>query len=70
MSANISVGAKHYGGKSLLITNKSSAVMLRPSNIGMLRILVQAFNSALEADSPASFNCDRNFRFNNPKTVH
>ncbi len=35
MSANISVGAKYYGSKSLLITNKLSAVMLRPSNIGM-----------------------------------
>ncbi len=33
--ANISVGEKHYGSKSLLITNKLSAVMLRPSNIGM-----------------------------------
>ena len=33
--ANIFVGAKHSGSKSLLITNKLSAVMLRPSNIGM-----------------------------------
>ncbi|XZO02563.1 MAG: hypothetical protein ACM65L_01845 [Microcoleus sp.] len=33
--ANISVGEKYYGSKSLLITNKLSAVMLRPSNIGM-----------------------------------
>ena len=28
--ANIPVGAKHYGNKSLLVTHKLSAVMLRP----------------------------------------
>ncbi|MEG3882472.1 hypothetical protein QT972_34545, partial [Microcoleus sp. herbarium7] len=28
--ANIPVGAKHFGSKSLLITNKLSAGMLRP----------------------------------------
>ncbi|MGB8690515.1 MAG: hypothetical protein WCD53_24715 [Microcoleus sp.] len=33
--ANISVGAKHSGSKSLLKTNKLSAVMLRPCKIGM-----------------------------------
>ncbi len=33
--AKVSVGAKHYGSKSLLVTNKLSAVMLRPSKIGM-----------------------------------
>ncbi|MEG5056762.1 MULTISPECIES: hypothetical protein [unclassified Microcoleus] len=34
--ANISVGAKHSGHKSLLLTNKLSAGMLRPYKIGML----------------------------------
>ena len=33
--ANIFVGAKHSGSKSLLITNKLSAGMLRPYKIGM-----------------------------------
>ncbi len=28
--ANMLVGAKHFGGKSLVITNKLSAEMLRP----------------------------------------
>ena len=35
-----------------------------------LPLLFQAFSSALEADSPASFSCDRNLRFNNTNTVH
>ena len=30
MSANIFVGAKHFGSKSLILTNKLSAEMLRP----------------------------------------
>ncbi|WP_293341178.1 hypothetical protein [Microcoleus sp. CAWBG58] len=30
MSANIFVGAKHFGSKSLVITNKLCAEMLRP----------------------------------------
>ena len=29
--ANIFVGAKHFGSKSLVLTNKLSAEMLRPS---------------------------------------
>ncbi|MEG3839560.1 hypothetical protein, partial [Microcoleus sp. herbarium14] len=29
----------------------------------LITLLFQAFNNALEADSPASFSCDRNFRF-------
>ena len=33
--ANIFVGAKHSGSKSLLITNKLSAGMLRPYHIEM-----------------------------------
>ena len=33
MSANIFVGAKHFGSKSLVITNKLSAGMLRPYHI-------------------------------------
>ncbi|XZO00810.1 MAG: hypothetical protein ACM65L_20200 [Microcoleus sp.] len=35
--ANIFVGAKHDRYKSLVITNKLSAVMLRPCQIGMLK---------------------------------
>ncbi|XZO04553.1 MAG: hypothetical protein ACM65L_12945 [Microcoleus sp.] len=35
--ANIFVGAKHDRCKSLVITNKLSAVMLRPYTIGMKR---------------------------------
>jgi DNA polymerase III delta prime subunit len=34
--ANISVGAKHSGSKSLVLTNNLSAGMLRPYKIGML----------------------------------
>ena len=33
--ANILVGAKHFGSKSLVITNKLSAEMLRPFQIEM-----------------------------------
>ena len=35
VKANILVGAKHSGSKSLVITNKLSAGMLRPSKIEM-----------------------------------
>ncbi|NJS42204.1 hypothetical protein HC766_08485 [Candidatus Gracilibacteria bacterium] len=40
------------------------------SSIAIISLLFQAFSSALEADSPASFNCRINFRFNNTNTVH
>ena len=33
--ANILLGAKHFGSKSLIITNKFSAEMLRPFQIEM-----------------------------------
>ena len=33
--ANIFVGAKHFGSKSLVLTNKLSAEMLRPCQIEM-----------------------------------
>ena len=33
--ANIFVGAKHFGSKSLILTNKLSAEMLRPCKIEM-----------------------------------
>ena len=33
--ANIFVGAKHFGSKSLTLTNKLSAEMLRPCKIEM-----------------------------------
>jgi hypothetical protein len=36
MRANVSVGAKHSGCKSLALTNNLSTGMLRPYKIGML----------------------------------
>ena len=40
MSANIFVGAKHFGSKSLVLTNKLSAEMLRPRQNEMLQSIL------------------------------
>ncbi len=52
ISENIFVGAKHSGSKSLLLTNKLSAGMLRPCKIEMHPI--SAYSSAMvnQMDNP------------------
>ncbi len=53
MSANIFLGAKHDRRKSLVITNKFSAVMLRLCKIGMLPLPI---NPDIKVTLPRSVN--------------